>query len=151
MNHYLLSDKTGIANDPFFQDFNLLFRNAFSTESNFQPFVSKTKVAYPMNAWFNDEHYVIEIPVIKGSGQDIEVTKTPDKLRIKYTKPTSDTPENVTYVCRGIVQRDFDFEWKISSKFDSKNIRSTFENGLLTVYVPFAEETKPEKVEIQTA
>ena len=137
----------GILNDPFFQEFNLLFRNGLKANGIFEPFGDVTKVPYPLDAWFNDEFYVFEIPILDAKKEDIQITKTSDNLRIKYTRSNKED-ENRTWVKRSIVRRDFDLSWKIPSKFDHTGIQSVFENGILTIYIPFAKEAIPEPVQI---
>lgn len=137
----------GILDDPFFQEFNLLFRNGLKANGIFEPFGDVTKVPYPLDAWFNDEFYVFEIPILDAKKEDIQITKTSDQLRIKYNRSNKEE-ENRTWVKRSIVRRDFDLSWKIPSKFDSSGIQSVFENGILTIYIPFAKEAIPEQVQI---
>lgn len=142
-----LSTNPGILTDPFFKNFDLLFRNALQTHSEFKPFSDTLKVPYPMDSWFNEEYLVFEFPILNGKLEDIEVTKTSDMLKIKYTRPDGED-EGKTFTRRNIVRRSFDFEWRVTSKFDSTGIQSVFENGLLTIYIPFAQEARPEKVQI---
>lgn len=142
------SKNPGILNDPFFREFDLLFRNALLNESHFEPFNNSLKVPYPLDSWFNDEYLVFEIPIINGKLEDVEITKTADQLRIKYVRSDKEQKEGRTYIKRNIIQRDFDFVWRITSKFDHTGIQSVFENSLLTIYIPFAKEAIPEKVQI---
>ena len=104
---------------------------------------------YPMNSYLTDEFLVFEVPIIKGKPDDVEITKTSDLLRIKYSRTNKEDETGRKYAYRGIIQRDFDFQWRITSKFDSSGIQSVFEDGLLTVYIPVAKEVMPEKVQIQ--
>ena len=138
----------GIFNDPFFQEMNLLIKNGLNSNSIFQPFSDETKMSYPIDSWFNDEFLVFEIPIIDGKKEDIKITKTIDNLRIQYQRSNRREDSGVTYIKKGIIKRDFDFTWKIPSKFDSSGIQSAFENGILTIYIPFAKEAKPEEVQI---
>lgn len=114
----------------------------------FEPFGDETKVSYPLDAWFNDEFLVFEIPILDGKKEDIQITKTSDLLKIKYTRSNKEDDSKRTWIKRGVIKRDFNLEWRITSKFDYTEIQSVFENGLLTIYVPFAKEAKPEPVQI---
>ena len=114
----------------------------------FQPFGKDYTSPYPLDAWFNDEFFVFEIPIVKGNVENVEILKEGDILRIKYSRPQPITDENRTYVTRSITQKDFNLAWKIPSTFDKDNISSTFENGLLSIFIPYAETQKPEKVQI---
>lgn len=148
MTIYRSNNYHGIVNDPFFQELNLLFKNGLKTGSGFEPFGDITKVPYPLDSWFNDEFLVFEIPILDGKKEDISITKTSDNLRIKYTRSNKENEDGRTWVKRGIIKRDFDFSWKITSKFDSSQIQSVFENGILSIYIPFAKEAKPEEVPV---
>ena len=134
-----LSD-TGI--DPF----DLLFRNALKS-TVYQPFSVNTKLNYPCDIYFNDEFMVFDIPVINGKIEDIKVTKVDGELCVSYHR--SDKPtDSGTYLNRGIVRRNFDFSWKISSKFDLENLHANYQNGLLSIQIPWAKRPLPQEVPI---
>lgn len=141
------SNDSGILKDPFFKELNVLFKNMLHNQAEFVPFGSAMKLPYPMNTWYNDEFFVIEIPILKGKLEDIEITKSVDLLRVKYQNSNREELEK-KWISRGIVERDFDHAWRLSAKLDHTGIQSVFENGLLTIYVPFAKAAKPEKVQI---
>ena len=140
----------GILNDPFFQEFNLLFRNGLKANGKktilFSLCDSLPGGIDPYKE-LDDEFYVFEIPIASANKEDIQITKTSDNLRIKYTRPNKED-ENRTWVKRSIVRRDFDLSWKIPSKFDHTGIQSVYESGMLTIYIPFAKEAIPEQVQI---
>ena len=141
------STQFGIENDPFFND--LFFKSGLA--SRFQQFNESTKLDYPVDAWYDDQNLVFEIPVLNASKDDIKITKTSDLLRITYKRSNRPDDENRTWVKRSIVKRDFNLEWRITSKFNANEITSTFSNGLLIIQIPFAKEAKPEVVEIKDA
>lgn len=146
--YYLTSDVAGISGDPFFQSLDLFFKNELRSAGRFEPFTDGTKVPYPLDCYFDSDKLVFEIPIPDAIKEDIEVTRTSDNLRIKYTR-TNKPEDGRTYIKRGLVKRDFDLSWRITSKFDSSNITSKFEGGILTIHVPFATESKPEAITIQ--
>ncbi len=146
-NYYFSNDRAGILNDPFFKEFNLLFKNGLSDSAEFEPFSSRLKMPYPTNIWQNEEFIGIEIPIIRGKSEDIKITKTADQLRVKYVRSNKET-DGKKYSIRGIIERDFDYVWGLSPKVDYSKIQSVFENGLLTIYIPFAKEAIPEEVPI---
>lgn len=146
---YFSSKQPGIFNDPF-AALDLLFKNELKSTSFFQPFNGHAKFEYPIDVYFDDAFLTFEIPILDGKKEDIKVTKTADSLRIKYTRSNADVKGDVTWVKRGIIKRDFDFSWRITSKFDSEKIQSSFAEGLLTVRIPFAAEQQPQEIEITT-
>lgn len=133
------------ANDPFFEGLDV--KNLLRQHAQFQPFAS-AKVDYPLDSWFNDEYLVFELPILKAKSEDIDITKTVDRLRIKYTRSNKEDDGKKTYVKKGLTLKDFDLTWKIDSRFDAAGIQSVFEGGLLTIYIPFAKKAEPEKVPI---
>ena len=146
---YYFSADEAILNDPFFKEFNILFRNALQSKWEFRPFYSTLKTPYPMNTWYDDEKIVFEIPILKGKSEDIEITKTSTEVRVKYTRSDREEVSNRVYGCRGIVERDFDFVWKLPNKINHVDISGKYADGLLTISLPFNHESLPEKVAIQ--
>lgn len=143
---YYSNDPT-LLTDKFFEGLDI--KNLLRQNSFFKPLTEiSTSDYYPLDSWYNDEFLVFEIPVLSAKADDIEITKTPDQLRIKFTRSDKESVGERKYVKQGIIRRDFDLVWRITSKFDSSGIQSVFENGLLTIYIPFAKEAKPEKVPI---
>lgn len=137
----------GYTNDPF-SDF-VFFKNGFHPQVAFRALTDmQTKIPYPLDAYLTDEFLVFEIPIVNGKSEDIEITKSSDELRLKYTRSNRSDEQNRKCLKRGMSQRDFDLVWKITNKFDARNIQSVYENGLLSVFIPFAEEQKPEKVQV---
>ena len=146
--YYFSNNKRGIMNDPFFQELNLLFKNGRKHNGSFELFDNQTKVPYPLDAWYNSEFYVIEIPILDAKREDIKITRKLDWLVIDYTRSNKEAEEAKKWVKRSIIKRDFTLEWKIPSGLEYSNLQSVFENGILTIYVPFAKEAKPEEVPI---
>lgn len=143
---YYYSSDPALFADKFFEGLDI--KNLLKQNSLFQPFKGSSQVDYPLDSWFNDEYLVFEIPVLKGKSEDIEITKTQDQLRVKFTRSDKESVGEKTYIKKGLALRDFDMAWRITSKFDASGIQSVFENGLLTIYIPFAKEAVPEKVPI---
>lgn len=140
------STDPAILADKFFEGLDI--KNLLKQDSFFQPFRGSSQVDYPLDSWFNEEFLVFEIPVLKAKANDIEITKTADTLRIKFTRSDKESVGKKTYIKKGLALRDFDLQWRITSKFDPSGIQSVFEDGLLTIYIPFAKEAIPEKVPI---
>jgi HSP20 family molecular chaperone IbpA len=143
-----------ILNDPFFREFNMLFKNALQSESDYRPFSSQLKMPYPINvSYVEGEHVIFEIPIIRGKVEDIEVTQINNVLRVKYTRSDRDKTSEAgrVYVTRGIVERDFDLSWKLPSKIDHDGITSKYKDGLLTITLPYhSVEAVPVPVKIVT-
>ena len=57
--------------------------------------------------------------------------------------------EDVDFIHKGIAKRSFNFGWKIDSKFDLSKSIAKFENGLLTIGVPFAKGSELKTLQIK--
>lgn len=142
---YYLNDPE-LALDKFFEGIDV--KNLMRQHAFYQPFNQAAKVDYPMDSWYNDEFWCIEIPIVQGKPEDIEITKTSDQLRVKYMRGDKEKVGERTYLRKGMVRKDFYQEFRLTSKFDSSKISTTFENGLLSIYIPFAKQAIPEKIPI---
>ncbi len=146
---YYSNQHNGIFNDPFFREMNLLFKDAFQTDTPFALFSENMKTSYPMDVILTPEFLIFEIPIIRGNIEDINITKSGGNLNIKYTRSKPETDQtDVKVLKRGIIRKDFDFVWKIPHGFDHNNLTSTYEDGLLSINVPRLKEPEPEKIPV---
>lgn len=118
-----------------------------NSSNRYLPLQDNTKMGYPVDVYHNDEVLVFEIPVVGGNREDLSINVEGELLKISYKKSTVDR-DSYTYIYKGIAKRNFDLSWKVSSKFDLKNLTANFSKGLLTITVPIAEESKPKQIEI---
>ena len=74
-------------------------------------------------------------------------------MRVIYEKPSIESnpsdEEAPHYVHRGITRKSFNLGWKVSPKYNLSKIDAKMENGLLSVTVPVAEESKPKAIKIK--
>lgn len=132
--------------DSLFTDL-IFFRNAFDAQSVFTPTVTKKEVGYPLNMKYDDNGFVIEIAAIGVDRKDVEITVQNDVLSVEYKKP-EEKEESYTYKYRGITNKSFRFDWKISSQLDIESVKPKLEGGLLTLYIPIKPESKAKKIAI---
>lgn len=121
-----------------FDQFDLLFKNFFETNSPFVP-LSQSKSCYPLNIREEDDFLVLDLAVVGLEKDDISI-KVEDNnvLRISYVKPTdSDEVEQpkLHWLVKGITNKSFNFGWRISNKFDLSTIDATMSKGMLTVKI----------------
>jgi HSP20 family protein len=105
---------------------------------------------FPLDVAENDESYVVtaELP---GIPQDkIDITIERNVLTIRGEKPEADRPEGWTVHrqerCFGPYQRSL----VMPNDMNADKVQATFREGVLTVTVPKAEESKPRRIEIRT-
>lgn len=127
--------------DKLFQDL-VFFRNGFDTRSIFSPVVTKKEVDYPLNMKYDDENFIIEIAAIGVNRKDVDITAQDDILSVCYQRPDV-TDDGYSYKYRGITQKSFRFDWKVSPQLDIDATRADMKDGLLVLTIPIIPE-KPE-------
>ena len=126
--------------------FDILVRNFFQDASQFSP-LEQTKLSHPVDIYTNDKGLIFDVACTGIAKEDIEILLQDNVLRINYTKAKEE--EDVDYIHKGIAKRSFNFGWKIDSKFDLSKAIAKFENGLLTIGVPFAKGSELKTLQIK--
>ena len=125
--------------------FDILVRNFFQDASTFLP-LAETKVPHPVDIYTTDTELVFDIAATGIAKEDLEIQTQNNTLRVNYNK--SKEQDNVEYIHKGIAKRSFNLGWKIDSKFDLSKAKAQFENGLLTVAIPFAKGSELKTLKI---
>ena len=126
--------------------FDILVRNFFQDASQYSP-LDQTKLSHPVDIYTNDKGLIFDVACTGIAKEDIEIQLQDNILRINYTKAKEE--ENVDFIHKGIAKRSFNFGWKIDSKFDLSKAIAKFENGLLTIGVPFAKGSELKTLQIK--
>ena len=79
--------------------------------------------------------------------KDIDLTIEGDILRVEYKKEKG--VDSAEYIQRNIAKRSFNFGWRISRRFDLGKLEAKLQNGLLHLYAPLTEDSKPKTVTIK--
>ena len=126
--------------------FDILFRDFFKSEEEFAPF-NQIRVNHPVDIYEAKDGLNIDIACVGLTKKDIDLTIEGDILRVEYKKdPGSNDNE---YIQRNIAKRAFNFGWRISRRFDLTQLEAKLENGLLHLFAPLAEESKPKSITIK--
>ena len=128
--------------------FDLLFKDFFRSELNFQPAI-EAKISHPVDIYENKDGLHFEVACTGLSKSDVELNIEGDILKISYTKSPPEDSDEVNYLHKGIARRSFNLGYKVASKFHLALAEAEMENGLLKIYVPFAEEAKPKTLSIK--
>lgn len=126
--------------------FDILVRNFFQDASNYSP-LAETKVPHPVDIYTTDTHLVFDIAATGIAKEDIEIQTQSNILRVNYTKPKKE--DTIEYIHKGIAKRSFNLGWKIDSKFDLGKADAAFENGLLSISIPFAKGSELKTLKIK--
>ena len=127
--------------------YDLLFRDFFKSELDFQPAAS-AKIQHPVDIFETKNGLHFEIACTGLSKSDIELNIEGDILKISYNK-IPEQYEDRHYIHSGIPKRSFNLGYKIASKFDLSKAEAMMENGLLAIRIPYADEAKPKMLKIK--
>lgn len=131
--------------------FDLLFKDFFRSELNFQPAI-EAKIPHPVDIYENKDGLHFEVACTGLEKSDIGINIEGDVLKISYNKNEDDKCCDVndcTYLHKGIARRSFNLGYKVASKFKLSDATAEMKNGLLKISVPFAEEAKPKALKIK--
>lgn len=81
------------------------------------------------------------------SRENIDVNLEDDTLNISVTKQNKENETGKRYIKNGIARRSAKVQYALHG-VDKNKITSVYENGVLTVKIPLAEESKPRKITI---
>lgn len=126
--------------------FDILFRNFFDTDGDYAPF-NQIKVNHPVDIYEANDGLNIDIACVGLTKKDIDLTIEGDILRVEYKKDHGSTDNE--YIQRNIAKRAFNFGWRISRRFDLGQLEAKLQNGLLHLYAPLTEDSKPKMITIK--
>ena len=131
--------------------FDLLFKDFFRSELNFQPAI-EAKIPHPVDIYENKDGLHFEIACTGLTKDDIGINIEGDILKVSYNKSEDDKCCDVNecnYLHKGIARRSFNLGYKVASKFNLSESEAEMKNGLLKISVPYAEEAKPKALKIK--
>ena len=131
--------------------FDLLFKDFFRSELNFQPAI-EAKIPHPVDIYENKDGLHFEIACTGLTKDDIGINIEGDILKVSYNKSEDDKCCDVNecnYLHKGIARRSFNLVYKVASKFNLSEASAEMKNGLLKISVPYAEEAKPKALKIK--
>ena len=127
--------------------FDILFRNLFNAESQFQPALN-SKQPHPVNIFYDDKGLHFEVACTGLTKKDVDIDIEGDVLKISYKKPKEEVFHEGT-IYNGLSKKSFDLGYKIAPKFDLSITEAELANGLLAIFIPLAEDAKPKSIKIK--
>tara|TARA_Y100000114_G_scaffold32932_1_gene28312 strand:+ start:3101 stop:3526 length:426 start_codon:yes stop_codon:yes gene_type:complete len=128
--------------------FDILFRNFFNAEEQFAPALN-SKQPHPVNIGHDDTGLHFEVACTGLTKKDVNINIEGDILKISYEKPKKEDVINSGTIYHGLSKKSFNLGYKIAPKFDLSITEAKLENGLLTIFIPIAEEAKAKSVKIK--
>ena len=127
--------------------FDILFRNLFNAESQFAPAL-QSKQPHPVNIFYDDKGLHFEVACTGLTKKEVGINIEGDILKISYKKPENEEFHEGT-IYNGLSKKSFNLGYKIAPKFDLSTTEAELANGLLTIFVPLAEDAKPKSIKIK--
>lgn len=127
--------------------FDLLFKDFFKSDLQFKP-ATEAKISHPVDIFETKQGLHFEVACTGLNKKDVELHIEGDTLIIRYDKDQKEHDDR-NYIHKGVARRSFSLGYKIASKFDLSNASAEMQNGLLSIAIPFAEESKPKTLKIK--
>ena len=127
--------------------FDILFRNHFNAEDQFAPALN-SKQPHPLNIFYDDKGLHFEVACTGLTKKDVILDIEGDTLKISYKKPEDEKFHEGT-IHQGLSKKSFDLRYKIAPKFDLSITEAEMVDGLLTIFIPLAEDAKPKSIKIK--
>jgi HSP20 family protein len=124
--------------DPF-REFDRLAQQAFGTK--FRP------AAMPMDAYRKDDQFVVNFDLPGVDPTSIDLTVEKNVLSVSAEQRWEAT-EDVQVVASERPQGTFNRQLFLGEGLDADRVEASYDNGVLSVTIPVAEQAKPRKVAI---
>jgi len=126
-----------------------LMSDAFSAPSVWQNDEYAGYMRLALDVTENDENYTVHASVPGINAEDLEISFTENTLTIKGETKDERTDENEKWHLRERRFGSFMRSISLPSAVNADAIEAHFENGVLTLTLPKAEEVKPRRIAIK--
>lgn len=102
----------------------------------------------PTEVFHTDDSLVIRMDLPGVDPEDVEVTMQENILLINGTRRFPFDPDKVRFVRRGTFYGDFTQRVSLGKGLEVDAIKAGYDNGVLQLTIPYAEEVQPKKISI---
>ena len=102
----------------------------------------------PTDIYRSSDRMVVRMDLPGVHPQDVEVTAQENVLVINGRRDLPASDEDVQYLRRGMFYGDFTERITLGRGLDTENISARFDNGVLELSIPYAQEVRPRKISI---
>jgi len=127
--------------DPF-REFDRFAQEAFGTRTR--------PSAMPMDAYREDDHFVVHFDLPGIDPSSIDLTVEENVLTVSAERHWQ-PGENDQVLASERRQGRFRRQLFLGKGLDTEHVEAGYDNGVLTVTIPVAEQAKPRKIEISAA
>ncbi len=110
-----------------------------------------TARTFPLDIYESEDkqRYVIEASVSGFKPEEIRITAEGNTLMIRAAKKEEKKEEKGAYVRRERYEGEMSRSVTLPSAIDASKVEATYENGVLTLRIPKAEEAKPKQIPVK--
>ena len=127
---------------------DVLVKNFFDNDSVFNK-PDNRSVKHPIDIYEDDDGLTFEVACTGLNKSDVDITIEGDVLKIAYDKDDNLKLGEKQFYHSGIKRSSFNFGWKIARRFELAKADAKMENGLLSITIPLANESKPKSIKIK--
>ena len=127
---------------------DVLVKNFFDNDSVFNK-PDNRSVKHPIDIYEDDNGLTFEVACTGLDKSDVDITIEGDVLKIAYDKDDNLKLGEKQFYHSGIKRSSFNFGWKIARRFELAKADAKMENGLLSITIPLANESKPKSIKIK--
>jgi HSP20 family protein len=103
----------------------------------------------PTDVFSTDDKLVIRMDLPDVKSEDVEVTVQESTLVINGTRRFPYEGKDLRFLRRGTFYGDFAQRVQLGKGLDVEKINARYENGVLELTIPYAEEVQPRKIAIE--
>jgi len=133
---------------PLRQAMDRLFEDSFVRPSRFTGLFGEGAET-PIDIYQTDEDVVVKASVPGIKPEEVDVTITGDTLTLKGETKTEEEVKKENYFRKERSYGAFSRSILLPSSLQTDKAEATFENGVLTLTIPKAEESKPKQIKIK--
>ena len=150
-----MAHKIDLFDPRFVSPLDVLVKNFFDQDAVFNK-PDNRSVKHPVDVFEDDNGLTFEVACTGLDKSDVDITIEGDILKIAYERgdderKSDNTPgkEQKRYYHNGIKRSSFNFGWKVARRFELAKANAEMDNGLLSITVPYANESKPKSLKIK--
>ena len=147
------SPNRGLMYHPFYHHPSSLFEevDALAREmwESSEPVMLRTGMTFGLDIYEEKDDLVVktELPGVKH--EDLDISLEDGILTVKAEKKQEETSEDTTYYTCERHYGKYSRSIKLPFNVESDKISANFENGVLEIRLPKAEEAKPKRIEVK--
>lgn len=131
--------------DPLFRDFDRLAQQLWGNTVG----TATCPAVMPMDAWRDDDKFVVELDVPGIKADSIDITVDHDALTVRAERPEVGNGSR-DWVASERVHGVFSRRLFLGDQLDTDNIAADYTDGVLRLTIPVAEQAKPRKIAIRS-